>query len=220
MESKSPMKLPVLTSPLISSYQTPFQSYLGSSLPSYQSSYLGSQSLQSGIESSSISPPEFSNLRISPTNYNELPISKNYTINDANNAAENGDIVTLNNLIKINIFPNNNALIIASENGYLSVLDTFIKNKTPYNIKEIDVKVANGAARNGHLYILKFLADYDIFPDIIGANDAAKNGYIDILNWLSKYDIFPNSKGATDAYNNDEDKIIRWLYDRNIFPLK
>jgi ankyrin repeat protein len=118
--------------------------------------------------------------------------------------------------MELKIYPTIDGLISASRNGHLSVIDLFIRNKDLINSNN-STRIANVASANGYLYILKYLAEHYIFPDINGANEAAKEGHLKVLKWLSKYNILPDSKGAADAYNNGKNKVVAWLQERNIF---
>ena len=53
-----------------------------------------------------------------------------------------------------------------------------------------------GLLENGHLDILKWLAERNILPDTNGANDTSENGRIDVLKWLAKKSILPDLDGS------------------------
>ncbi len=76
------------------------------------------------------------------------------------------------------------------------------------------------AGDTGHLDVLKWLAEQNIFPDKYGVNWAVKNERFDILKWLEERNILPDKNDANDAAEVGNLNMLQWLAEspRNILP--
>ena len=81
-----------------------------------------------------------------------------------------------------------------------------------------DTWAANAAASNGHILVLQWLEQRNILPSTLGANFTARHGRLCILYWLEQRNILPTTIGANEAAENGYLHVLRWLKTKGILP--
>ena len=106
-------------------------------------------------------------------------------------AMRNNNIEVLEYLKESGIFPSYSSLLNATSNGYIEALQWIKTNTNIY----LDSDIADVAAVNRQLEILKWLSSIGIYPSKFGWLHAAEENHIDVIKWaisISKIEPFTN----------------------------
>lgn len=139
-----------------------------------------------------------------------------------------------------------NTQVIKDKSNNQSAKDFYFYLKDLLN-KNKDQQLANKAASNGNLNVLKWLAEKNILPDQEGVNSAAHfekfnvlewlagrnilpdqdaadratiSGHLDVIKWLAKKDILPTESGIIKSYRSENYNIIKWLEDEGFLSFE
>jgi hypothetical protein len=134
-----------------------------------------------------------------------------------------------------NVVPTINEFWIAVKYGHIHVLDWMKKKDImPANITDDYLGAQSNqwvdslgdlwfppslgymATMSGHLDVLKWFAQNDLYPDAEAADGAAYRGRIDILEWFVENDIMLTAENALMAVKGGQVKVLQWFYDRDI----
>ena len=107
--------------------------------------------------------------------------------------------------------------VIAIINNRLDILIALEKKEIVFPDYDL-MNAIDGAAQNGHLQVLEWLAVRNILPTPSGANWAAWGGHLQVLKWLASRNILPTQRGADWAAAYGHLQVLKWLAERNILP--
>lgn len=144
------------------------------------------------------------------------------TQNGADVVASKGGLRRLDWLASLNpaVLPSRLAADTAIKQGNLQILN-WLKEKSIHPTPEC-LKVA---ACEGNLERIQFiLNNTHLRPSRKMANCAAKNGHLTVLYWLhsnlinGKYSVLPDQSGLTKAALNGHSAVVMWLAEKGVYP--